>query len=117
MTQQPYQPQPQPPYPPQPVQPPPEPPKKKRRWLLWTGIVVGILWIAGCGAIIGALGGEENTAAPAPATTAPQEPNEAAESEKPEPEASQPETAGIGDKVTDESYQFTVTKVTCGRGG
>ena len=113
MTQ--YQPPPQP-YPPQPplAAPAPEPPKKKKRWLLWTIIVVVLLWLVSCGALIGALGGEENTAAPAPATTAPQEPNEGAESEEPEPEASQPETAKIGEKVTDDSYQFTVTKVTCG---
>ena len=93
--------------------PAPEPPKKRKRWLLWTIIVVVLLWLVSCGALIGALGGDENTAAPAPATTAPQE-GEGAESEEPEPEASQPETAKIGEKVTDESYQFTVTKVTCG---
>jgi Domain of unknown function (DUF4352) len=30
------------------------------------------------------------------------------------PEASQPPTVKIGEKVTDDSYQFTGTKVTCG---
>jgi hypothetical protein len=92
--------------------PAPEPPKKKKRWLLWTVIVVVLLWLVSCGAIIGALGGSDatdTTAQPAaPATS------EAAESDEPEPEASQPETAKIGEKVTDDSYQFTVTKVTCG---
>lgn len=69
---QPYQPQ------PQPVQMD-QPPKKKRR-LLWIGILLGILWLAGCGAIIGAIVGEDEdpattalppSAAPPVATTAP----------------------------------------------
>jgi Domain of unknown function (DUF4352) len=48
---------------------------------------------------------------PAP-TAAQPTPSKAAKSQ--EPEASEPPTAKIGDKVRDESYQFTVTKVTCG---
>jgi hypothetical protein len=66
---QPYQPlQPHPyPAPPQPR----EPPKKKRRWLLWALIIAGLLWLVAWGAIIAAIGEDEQTAAPAPSSAAP----------------------------------------------
>jgi hypothetical protein len=60
-------------------QPPPKPhqsqhqgPPKKRRVWLWIGIVLGILWMAAWGAIIGAIGGEDlaaTTAQPTPSPT------------------------------------------------
>lgn len=56
------------------------------------------------------------TAQPSPAAVpAPtQAASKAPKAQKPEPEASQPTTVKIGEKVRDEGYQFTVTKVTCG---
>jgi hypothetical protein len=76
---QPYQPQPQqgpppgyiPPPPPGYTPPPPPAPPKKRGWLRF-GILFGILWLAGCGAIINAMGGGDpvDTAAqPTPSAT------------------------------------------------
>jgi hypothetical protein len=39
---------------------------------------------------------------------------QASEDPEPEVEPSQPPTVGIGEKVRDDTYQFTVTRVTCG---
>jgi hypothetical protein len=59
--------------------------------------------------IIGAaLGGGEDTAAPPPAGAS------KAPSDEPSPNASEVPTYKVGDKVTDDGYQFTVTKVSCG---
>jgi len=58
--------------------------------------------------IAAAFGGGADTAAP-PAGS-----SKATTSSKPSPSGSQQPTVKIGAKVTDDSYQFTVTKVTCG---
>jgi len=84
----------------------PQEPKKKRGVLKWILIVIGIivaLFVALV--IIGvAIGEDEDTAAPAGSST----------TAKPSPSASEVPTAKIGDKVTDHSYEFTVTKISCG---
>jgi hypothetical protein len=111
---QPYQPQ----FQPQPYQPQPEPPTKKGGWLKM-GILLGILWLAGCGALINAIGGDDpatTTAQPTAATQATSAPPVAETTEpepEPEPEPTQ-ETVKVGEKVRDDSYQFTVTNVRCG---
>jgi hypothetical protein len=84
----------------------PQEPKKKRGVLKWILIVVGI--IVAISIIGAALGGGEDTAAPPPAG------GSQAPSDKPSPDASQVPTYKLGDKVTDDGYQFTVTKVSCG---
>jgi hypothetical protein len=79
---QPYQPQSQP----QPAQPQPEPAKKKRR-IIWIGIVLSILWLASCGAIIDAIGGDDD-----PATTAQPPPSAATTTEALPPPAEETTT-------------------------
>ena len=91
-------------------QQPQEQPKKKRGVLKWILIIIGIivaLFVALV--IIGlALGGEdEDTAAPSAGSSQ-------AASTKPSPNGSEVPTVKVGEKVTDDSYQFTVTKVNCG---
>lgn len=54
--------------PPQPHQPQRQEPPRKRRVWLWIGIVLGILWIAGWGAMIRAMGGEDPAATKAQPT-------------------------------------------------
>jgi hypothetical protein len=83
---------------------------------------MGILWLASCGAIINALGSDDDpatTAQPTPAattaTTAPPVDETTTEPE-PEPEPTQ-ETVKVGEKVRDGGYQFIVTKVACGVSG
>jgi hypothetical protein len=98
-------------------QPPPQPEPTKENWIKrhigWKlSILIAILGLASCGAIIGAIGEDEDpatTAQPTPSAT-----QATSKAPKSEPEASQPETAKIGEKVRDGGYQFTVTKVTCG---
>ena len=109
----------QPTYPQPGYQQPPQP--KKNPLAVKIVVIVAILiWVGGCGAIIAAIGSADTTsttAQPTPAaTTATQAASKAPKTQEPEPEpeASQPEMAGIGDKVTDDDYQFTVTKVRCG---
>lgn len=87
---QPYQPQVQP----QPVRP--QPTKKNRR-LIWIAIVLGILGLASCGAILNAIGGEDEdatTAQPTPSATEAAEtvaapPAEETTEPAPEPECDQ----------------------------
>lgn len=103
MTQPTY---PQPAYP-QPPQPPQEP-KKKRGALKVILIVCGIFvaLIVALGACVAAIGGSES-AAPAGGSSAP--------GDEPSPKESEAvPTAKVGEKVTDEGYQFTVTKISCG---
>jgi hypothetical protein len=116
---QPYQPQFQPqPYPPQPpYPPPPQLPQKQRGWARF-GVLMGILWLAGCGAIINAVGSDDDPATTAqPTPAAAQATNAPPVDEKPEPEPEpEPtqETVKVGEKVRDDDYQFTVTRVKCG---
>ena len=111
-----YQPQPQPPQP---------KPKKTPLAVKLVVIAAILIWVGGCGAIIAAIGSEDPAtvpaAVPAPAsTTAPASepttpiPSSKAPEPTPEPKPAEPEMAGIGDKVRDDSYQFTVTKIRCG---
>jgi Domain of unknown function (DUF4352) len=109
--------------------PQPQEPKKKRGALKWILIVIGIfvaLFVALViiGVALGedtatpppaggsngvALGGVEATATPPPAG------GSNAPSDKRFPkEGDAVPTAKVGDKVTDDNYQFTVTKVSCG---
>jgi hypothetical protein len=107
---QPYQPQPG--YPQQP--PPPQAPPKKKRRLLWIGILLGILFLASCGAIIGAISGEDEDAA---TTAQPSTTQAGSQAPKPKPKGSEPpaeKTYKMGEKATDDAYQFTVTKIRCG---
>jgi hypothetical protein len=86
----------------------PQEPKKKRGVLKWILIIIGIIVALFFAlVIIGlALGGEdEDTAAPA---------SSGSTSAKPSASASEVPTAKIGEKVKDDGYQFTVTKVSCG---
>ena len=89
---------------PQPPQPPP--PKKKRGALKVILIVVGtsvalLVLLAAC---VAAFGGNDTAAPPA----------SSGEPSAPDPEASQQPTVKIGEKVTDDDYQFTATKIKCG---
>ena len=88
----------------------PQEPKKKRGVLKWILIVVGTIVALSVDFVIidAVIGGEEDTTTPAGSSNAP--------SDKPSPNASEVPTAKIGDKVTDESYQFTVSKISCGVG-
>ena len=88
----------------------PQEPKRKRGVLKWILIVVGIFvaLIVALGACVAAIGGSES-AAPPPAGTS------NAPSDKPSPkEGDAVPTVKVGEKVTDDSYQFTVTRVSCG---
>jgi hypothetical protein len=104
MTQPAY---PQPAYPQQP--PPQQEPKKKRGVVKWILIIAGIFiaLIVAMGACTAMLLSDDETksAAPAGASQA---------SDKPSPDASQVPTVKVGEKVIDDSYQFTVTRVSCG---
>jgi hypothetical protein len=88
----------------------PQEPKKKRgvlKWILIVIVIIVALFVALV--IIGvAIGGGQDTATPPPAG------GSQAQSDKPSPNASEAPTAKVGEKVTDDSYQFTVTKVSCG---
>jgi hypothetical protein len=90
------------------IQPPPAVEPKKRGVWKWILIVVGtIVALSVALVIIGAaLGEDEDTTTPAGSSNA--------TSDKPSPNAREAPTAKIGDKVTDGSYQFTVTKINCG---
>jgi hypothetical protein len=96
---------------------PPQPPKRKG-WLRF-GVLIGILWIAGCGAIINAIGGGENSAntaaQPTPSATIPAAIEDTTTVPEPEPDPTQ-ETARIGEKIRDDDYdyEFVVSKITCG---
>jgi hypothetical protein len=95
--------------------PPPQPPKKegwfKRYWKF--AIVLSILVIAGCGSLFGLIDpSTTGETTPSPAAVSDIE-NVASDSTEPEPEPTQ-ETVKVGEKVRDDGYQFTVTKVTCG---
>jgi hypothetical protein len=91
-------------------QPPPKSGiKRKLRWVPFIGILV----LASCGAIITSMDSPDPTSA-APASVQASEATSEAPSEEPDAEASEPPTVEIGEKVRDEGYQFTVTKVTCG---
>jgi hypothetical protein len=98
--------------PPQPASPqPPQQPKKKRGVLKWILIVGGIFvaLIVALGACVAAIGGSES-AAPPPAS-------ESSTASEPDTKDSQPpaeKTYEIGEKATDDDYQFTVTKIKCG---
>jgi Domain of unknown function (DUF4352) len=73
------------------------------KWILiGLGILVALIIIAA------AFGGGADTAAP-PASS-----SKAATSTQPSPNASQVPTYKIGEKATDDDYQFVVTRVTCG---
>jgi Domain of unknown function (DUF4352) len=98
-------------YPTYPQQPqPPQQPKKKRGALKWILIIAGIFiaLLVAMGACTAMLLSGEDTAAPPPAGAS-QVP-----SDNPSPDASQVPTAKIGEKVTDDAYQFTVMKISCG---
>jgi len=76
----------------------PQEPKKNRGVLKWILIIVGVMF-----------GGGEDTAAP-PAAGGSQAP-----SDKPRSDASEAvPTYKVGEKVTHDGYQFTVTSVSCG---
>jgi archaellum component FlaG (FlaF/FlaG flagellin family) len=94
------------PQPTYPAAPPPQEPKKKSGVLKWILIAVGIfvLLLVAMGACVAMLAGEES-ATPAGGSAA---------STNPSPNASEVPTAKIGEKVTDDSYQFTVSKISCG---
>jgi hypothetical protein len=89
----------------QPTQPQPQEPKKKGGVWKWVplGIVVALFII---GVVFG--GGGEDTAAPPPAGSS------EASGTDPASDASEVPTAEVGEKVTDDAYQFTVSKVRCG---
>jgi archaellum component FlaG (FlaF/FlaG flagellin family) len=75
--------------------------------LIVVGIFVALIVLMG--ACVAAIGGDD-TAAPPP-------PSEESTASEPKPEGSQPpaeKTYKIGDKATDDDYQFTVTKIKCG---
>jgi hypothetical protein len=94
---------------PQPTYPqPPQEPKKKPGALRWALFIVVILvtLIAGCTALL--TGGESA----APPTTS--EESTAIESESEDSEPPAEKTHKIGEKATDDDYQFTVTKIKCG---
>jgi archaellum component FlaG (FlaF/FlaG flagellin family) len=97
---------------PQPAYPqPPQEPKKKRGALKVILIVVGcfVALLVLLGACVAAIGGDD-TAAPPPS-------GEGSAASEPSPKASQPpaeKTYKIGEKATDDDYQFTVTKIKCG---
>jgi archaellum component FlaG (FlaF/FlaG flagellin family) len=96
--------------PPQPAYPQPPQQPKKRGVLKWILIVGGIFvaLIVALGACVAAIGGSES-AAPSPAG------GSNAPSDEPSPkEGEAVPTAKLGEKVTDEGYQFTVTKINCG---
>ncbi len=89
------------------------------RWAKITGVVVAVLLVIG---VIGSLGdsGDETTPAASDVTTAPADaatepakaaPSKAAESKKAPAKAVAPAGAGIGDKVRDGKFEFTVVKV------
>ena len=108
------------PMPQPPPQAPPQPePKAPQNWFqrnigVKLGVLLGILVLVGsCGAILNALDSPNTTAQPLRASAS-QAASKAPTSQKPEPEDSQPATVAIGEKVRDDGYQFTVTKVTCG---
>jgi hypothetical protein len=98
-----------------------QPEPEKGNWIQrnvgWKlGVLLAILGLASCGAIINTIGGGEDpatTAQPTSATMATTAPpvDETTEPE-PEPEPTQ-KTVKIGEKVRDDSYQFTVTNVRC----
>jgi len=111
---QPYQ-LPTQPYPPgQPPAPPQPEPKKSwiKRKLGWLPLTV-VLVLASCGVIVTAMGSSDDSTDTSAIEATSTDPTPSEKSE-PEPEASQVPTVEIGEKVRDEGYQFTVTKVTCG---
>jgi Domain of unknown function (DUF4352)/Protein of unknown function (DUF2510) len=100
--------------PPQPGPPPQPVPPKKKGWARMA-ILLSILGIAGCGAIINGIGSEDTattTTTVSSTAAAGTEPEPELEPE-PDPEPTQ-ETVKIGEKVRDDGYQFTVTRVKCG---
>jgi hypothetical protein len=109
---------------PQPTYPQaPQVPEKKPvpKWPIIVGIIALTLTpIAACGALFTAGG---DTAAPGAASATPvtssvsEEPTPTEESEpaeEPDPIEESPVEYEIGEKATDDAYQFTVTKVKCG---
>jgi hypothetical protein len=78
------------------------------------GVLIAILGLASCGAILNGLSSPPDQTAQSTAETSPIGDEEAPEASEPEPEASGPPTYEIGEKATDDSYQFTVTKIRCG---
>lgn len=92
-----------------PVPPQPQQPKKKRGVLKWILIILAIIvgTIVALTILVAVFAGSgEDTATPAGST--------APTSSKPSSNASEVPTAEIGDNITDDGYQFTVTKVKCG---
>ena len=85
----------------------PQEPKKRRGVLKWIMIVFAIIvgTIVALAILVAVVGSGEDPAAPAGSSTA---------SDKASAKASEVPTAKIGDKVTDESYEYTVTKFSCG---
>ena len=90
--------------------PPNEPPKNWfQRNIGWKlAVLLGIAVLGSCSVIIGGTNDPDTTTTSTlPAT------QETSDAPEPEPEPTQ-ETVKVGEKVRDDSYQFTVTKVTCG---
>jgi Domain of unknown function (DUF4352) len=89
-------------------------PKRKRRWPVVAGVIAAVIVVF---AILGSLGGDPGPSQP---TVAASDPAAAEESSStPAEKASKPapkpkptvRPAGVGDKVTDGGYEFTVTDV------
>jgi Domain of unknown function (DUF4352) len=88
----------------QPGAQPPQAPKKKLGWRAWIPLGL-VLAVAACGALFEA--GNDSAAPPAASDG-----STASESEDSQPPATK--TYKIGEKATDDDYQFTVTKIRCG---
>lgn len=108
---------PQQPYPPQYYGPPPAP--KKRRVGLILGIIGGVLGLCCVGSVVIALIGGSNKPAsetadpPADAGSAPT--SGEADKAAPKKAPAAKKAAGIGDPVRDGKFEFTVTRVDCGK--
>jgi hypothetical protein len=87
-----------------------QPPKKKGGWAKMI-ILFGILGIAGCGAILSAIGGGEDATTAGPTASSALPADEPASDEPKEP--AKPD-AKIGEPVTDGELRFVVKSVKCG---
>lgn len=89
---------------------PPQEPKKKRGALKVVLIVVAafVALLVLLGACVAAISGDDTAAPPAPNESTTTEPN----TDDSQPPAEK--TYKMGEKATDDDYQFTVTKIKCG---